>query len=616
MSFPYPEKPWTEGQTHEVAMGDGTYLLGQYNEAKNLWSFRRLRDDQVNRERVFTFDVYTSVSQPAPREKSPFDISDPLNMQTQQDVNWFLWQEILKLTAGNTAIWIDNIEPPKNDEGEFVFKFWWHTDENQLYYWSDENREWILTGAMDFDRPPIVAATAPTEHPKFPGEDLQEGDFWYSTNLLELYVWYNDAWFPSALPASGVSEEVFTYSINRINSIIEEVYLKNISQDDRLDVLEENIVELEEEIDAIAPSVERGEWNFNPLVASPTNYTMLKGDGSPTDIFSQARLIFVSTTDADGNPHGFNNHEPGELLQIFNKDDDEYGLYEITDIDDNSSNSQNPYFSFTVDFVRAFSSVGKAINRSRFKFFNAPEGGTADGFVLKTGDKMSGTLRLQYIQGYKASNDTDYDARIDLGNYSFGATMEWQPNKPRISWNENGGVLWGGYGNSTASIINWSRVLVDDNSSYDYATYNGVITEPKHITNKEYVDKLDKGISAAGLQLGEFAYRRNGDSQITGGIKSNGTTNPKVLTQFDMHKQSKVGVFFGQDFYLKYIVPDMFMRIRDGNDLNHTYVGKITAIEGINNGVRMTLSPVDSLCGGTFYVDSRYDVSFSYSKYF
>ena len=150
MSFPYPEKPWVEGQTHEVAMGDGTYLLGQYNEAKNLWSFRRLRDDQVNRERVFTFDVYTSVSQPAPREKSPFDISDPLNMQTQQDVNWFLWQEILKIVAGESGIWIDNIEPPKNDEGEYVFHFWWHTDEDQLYYWSDEKRERILTGTMDF----------------------------------------------------------------------------------------------------------------------------------------------------------------------------------------------------------------------------------------------------------------------------------------------------------------------------------------------------------------------------------------------------------------------------------------------------------------------------------
>ena len=148
--------------------------------------------------------------------------------------------------------------------------------------------------------------------------------------------------------------------------------------------------ELEEEIDAIAPSVERGEWNFNPLVASPSHYTLLKGDGSNTDIFSQARLIFVSTTDADSNPHGFNNHEPGELLQIFNKNDDEYGLYEITDIDDNSSNSQNPYFSFTVDFVRAYSSTGKAVDRGRFKFFNAPTGGTADGFVLKTGDTMEG----------------------------------------------------------------------------------------------------------------------------------------------------------------------------------------------------------------------------------
>ena len=53
------------------------------------------------------------------------------------------------------------------------------------------------------------------------------------------------------------------YRLNRIYSITDEIYLKNLEQDGRLDVLEENIGELEEEIEAIAPSNERGEWIFN-----------------------------------------------------------------------------------------------------------------------------------------------------------------------------------------------------------------------------------------------------------------------------------------------------------------------------------------------------------------
>ena len=244
------------------------------------------------------------------------------------------------------------------------------------------------------DRPPIISDTAPDEHPSFPGFPLEEGDFWYSTNLLELYIWYNDAWFPTALPASGVSEETFTYSINRINSIIEEVYLKNINQDNRLDTLEENIVELEEEIDAIAPSNERGEWNFNPAgIASPGYYAFLDGSTQPTDRFDGAATIYVSTRDADSVTHSFNNHQAGEYLQIFNKEGDGYGLYQITDIDDNSS-SPNPFFAFTVDFVRSLVTVPKAAGRGRFKFFSIADG-DPEAYVLKTGDEMEGNLKFK-----------------------------------------------------------------------------------------------------------------------------------------------------------------------------------------------------------------------------
>jgi hypothetical protein len=99
---------------------------------------------------------------------------------------------------------------------------------------------------------------------------------------------------------------------------------------------------------------------------------------------------------------------------------------------------------------------------------------------------------------------------------------------------------------------------------------------------------------------------------LTGSVKSNGTTNPKVLSQFDMREQNKNGVWFGKEWYLNYIIPNMFFHMRDSG--GNSYVGKIDEISEISNGVRFKTTPVDSLCQGSFYVDSRYDVSFSYSK--
>ena len=170
-------------------------------------------------------------------------------------------------------------------------------DEEELYFWDDVALEWKLTGLMDFDRPPIVGNIEPIEHPKFPGKDLEQGDLWYNTSRLELFIYWNGAWFPTSAPSvgfDGVSTETFTFTINRIYSITDEIYLKNLEQDNRLDVLEENIGELEEEIDAIAPSVERGEWTFNPLgVASPGNYAFLDGS-KPTEIFHRLQLSMLA----------------------------------------------------------------------------------------------------------------------------------------------------------------------------------------------------------------------------------------------------------------------------------------------------------------------------------
>ena len=115
----------------------------------------------------------------------------------------------------------------------------------------------------------------------------------------------------------------------------------------------------------------------------------------PTDRFDSAATIYVSTRDSDNVTHSFNNHKAGEYLQIFNKDDDGYGLYQITDIDDNSGGN-NPFFAFTVDFVRSLVTAPRAVNRGRFKFFTIAEG-DPDMFVQRLVMTCLVILRLMVI---------------------------------------------------------------------------------------------------------------------------------------------------------------------------------------------------------------------------
>lgn len=262
--------------------------------------------------------------------------------------------------------------------------------------------------------------------------------------------------------------------------------------DQRDEVLHNEIIELEEEIDAIAPSVERGVWKMTLSggalsSGAITMYDGTFGNGNPIGIFKQAQSVWFSANDTAGVPHGFANVDPGHLLELFVQGESDYGLFEVVQVHDQTIGSPNPYYAIDVNFIQALSNTSKAESDDlvRMKTFQAPTGGNAGDFVKRTGDKMSGELRLQYLQGYKASNDTDSEYRIDLANYSYGATMEWQTNKPRISWNENGGVLWGGVNNSSSGIINWKR---DSNTNDNFASYHGIVKEPKHITNKEYVD--------------------------------------------------------------------------------------------------------------------------------
>ena len=312
--------------------------------------------------------------------------------------------------------------------------------------------------------------------------------FWFHTDELVLYVCYEDAWFPvSSIGEGGVSTETFTYTIANIRNIIDEVYLKNIAQDNRLDVIEANIGELEEEIDAIAPSNERGEWTFNPLgVASPGNYAFLDGSTQPTERFDAAAIIYVSTRDSDNVTHSFNNHEVGEYLQIFNKNDDGYGLYQLTDIDDNSS-SPNPFFAFTVDFVRSLVTVPKAVGRGRFKFFTIADG-DPNAYVLKTGDTMTGGLEFKRKEGLPAEDwhYTYLHASEPNSSLEIGA----QGNKRILSMSENYfGIRHPSVHYETTDGNDWFfGAFAAEKDSDSELIYYGKTSGEWNVANVKYVD--------------------------------------------------------------------------------------------------------------------------------
>ena len=210
-------------------------------------------------------------------------------------------------------------------------------------------------------------------------EDPSQGGFRPNTNETGL---------TEGIPIRGIPTPDFDNSPNDI--AVNKGYV-----DQRDEFLQNEIVELAEEIDAIAPSVERGEWTMtlsgsNLNEGDITFYDGTFGNGSPIGIFTQAQSVWFSQKDSAGVPHGFDNVEPGYLLELFVQGEDDFGLFEVVEVHDETGNIQNPYYAIDVNFIRALDATSKADagDRVRMKTFQAPTGGTADGFVLKTGDTI------------------------------------------------------------------------------------------------------------------------------------------------------------------------------------------------------------------------------------
>ncbi|MHA2404268.1 MAG: hypothetical protein ACXADH_14820 [Candidatus Kariarchaeaceae archaeon] len=211
-------------------------------------------------------------------------------------------------------------------------------------------------------------------------------------------------------------QDVLKFGTNEISYLGETIedddLVTKLYVDEADEELRQDIIELEQEIDSIAPSVERGEWQYSDtgLATNAGSYSMNtdtfdNGLGDPADIFAAVENVVINEKDKAGTIHSFDNVELGQLLEIFEETDADYGLYKILDVNRQTGGGTGSvpaytYWSFDVSLVST-GQGDKASGLARFKIFSPPEGGTADGFVLKSGDTMTGQLQMG-----KVTNDT------------------------------------------------------------------------------------------------------------------------------------------------------------------------------------------------------------------
>jgi len=111
--------------------------------------------------------------------------------------------------------------------------------------------------------------------------------------------------------------------------------LVNLS--DQVEENKQDILELEEEIEAIAPSFDRGEWDFNEPETLPSEplaktYHILNEEGGIALDYANTHKVVFSNTDVHDDVHTWADVEVGQYLEMFDERDGEFLLAKVDSI--------------------------------------------------------------------------------------------------------------------------------------------------------------------------------------------------------------------------------------------------------------------------------------------
>ena len=281
-------------------------------------------------------------------------------------------------------------------------------------------------------------------------------------------------------------------------------------QDVQIEKNKQNIIELEEEIEAIAPSFDRGEWDYKePSLATDLpaegNYFILDASGNSITSFANAHEVLFNNKDVYGAIHTWGTVEVGQYLELFDSVDGEYLLAKIEKI-----TLESGAIRFEVTPQQSDGNAGGGSPRVRIKIFEISgvdvdtlmpkSGGTFTGLVKhKKEVVMEPTLPSRFIN-IKNRYATNADGTNSGGsdNQNFGVNFDLDHGNSgynTVKWTTRNGNVFAVYGGTQAN-----------------AKYEGVISSGKHLVNKHYVDS---SINAIPSGLGElYTLQTNGNSYL------------------------------------------------------------------------------------------------------
>ena len=172
--------------------------------------------------------------------------------------------------------------------------------------------------------------------------------------------------------------------------------------------------EIEQEIDGIAPSVQRGQWKYTNAVASGDpggGYFYLRNaTDTNTNEYEKAISVVFSNTDALGASHGWTEATLLEdLIQLADLPDGHGLMGQITKVENFTG-----YVIITFDFITG-DGTAEHDELTRLNIFEAPTGGDLDAYLPLVGGEMTGDIRVK-----SPSSSTKMGIRPSGNNRSVG----------------------------------------------------------------------------------------------------------------------------------------------------------------------------------------------------
>ena len=310
---------------------------------------------------------------------------------------------------------------------------------------------------------------------------------------------------------------------------------------DRLESLDNQIIELEEEIDAIATSVGRGTWEWDFNVSSYLDarlgrgkfYMVRESDLAVVTEYKECGRVIFHEDDLEDDNHVFDDSMVDKVLMLFDRPDDDFLESVITAVQ-TTTGTQGKAYIIHVDRRQSEGSPTNAPDadgryKARLNIFDQPTGGNAGEYVLKQGDDMTGRLRME-----RTEEETDFTVPNNLNT----AAIRFRNTQPTSGNTSSVCIYQPGHFSHLAT----SHSLVVKDNVYATGSFKGMwFTDDsngiKKATNKKAYMYLhgDQTDSALNDQYGALKFNtadrmrwRNNGGLLVYGTPSDTNRNTKL----------------------------------------------------------------------------------------